>query len=126
MKRRQIPGISLGIIRDGAIIHAKGYEYSNVEHQVPVKTETVFLSGSVGKQFTAMAIMILIEREKVRLDNTINKYLMDAPIEWNNITIRHLLTHTSGMTDYPGHINFHTDYTEAEIYREIRMISLEF
>lgn len=126
LEKFQIPGISLGIIHDGTIIHAKGYGYSNVEHLVPVKPETVFQSGSVGKQFTAMAIMMLVERGKLELDNTIHNYFMDAPIAWNNITIRHLLTHTSGMTDYPDHINLRVDYTEDEIYREIRKIPLKF
>lgn len=95
IERLQIPGLSLGIIRNSTIIHAKGYGYSNVEHQVPVKLETVFQSGSIGKQFTAMAIMMLIERGKLGLDHTIIKYFTDAPIEWNNIMIRHLLTHTN-------------------------------
>jgi CubicO group peptidase (beta-lactamase class C family) len=126
MQKFQIPDLSLGILHDNQIIHAKGYGYSNVEHQIPVKLETVFQSGSVDKQFTSMAIMILIERGKLGLDNTINKYFADASIAWSNITVRHLLTHTSGMNNYPDDFNFRADYTEDEIYREIKKISLAF
>ncbi|CAF4007220.1 unnamed protein product [Rotaria sp. Silwood2] len=126
MEKFKIPGISLGIIRDGQIVHARGYGYSNVEHQVPVKLETVFQSGSVGKQFTAMAIMILVERGKLGLDFKINNYFKDTPIQWNNITVRHLLTHTSGMTNYPDNFNFRTDYTEDELYEIIQKIPLTF
>lgn len=126
MKELRIPGISLGIIQDGQIVHARGYGYSNVEHQVPVKLKTMFQSGSVGKQFTAMAIMILVERGKLELESKINSYFMGTPIEWNNITVRHLLTHTSGMTDYPDNFNFRADYTEDELYEIIKTIPLAF
>ena len=54
MQKQQLPGLSLAVIKAGQIILAKGYDFANVEHQVPVKPETVFQSGSVGKQFTAM------------------------------------------------------------------------
>ncbi|UJR34647.1 hypothetical protein I4U23_027424 [Adineta vaga] len=126
LERFSIPGIALGVFRNDKIIHAKGYGYSNIEHQVPVKPETVFQSGSVGKQFTSMAIMMLIEKGKLRLDDKIKQYFPDAPSTWNNITIRHLLTHTSGMTDYPDHINLQDDYTEEEIYQEIKKNPLAF
>jgi CubicO group peptidase (beta-lactamase class C family) len=126
MQKQKIPGVSLAVIRDGQIIYAKGYGYANVEHQVPVKTETIFQSGSVGKQFTAMAIMILVEDGKIGLDDKINKYFTDAPAEWNNITIRHLLTHTSGMRGYPEDFNFRADYTEDSLYKIIKTLPLAF
>ncbi|CAF1374758.1 unnamed protein product, partial [Didymodactylos carnosus] len=126
MEKQKIPGASLAIIRDGKIIHGRGYGYSNIEHQVPVKAETIFQSGSVGKQFTSMAVMMLVEQGKIELDDKINNYFRDAPIKWNNITIRNLLTHTSGMTDYPEDFNYRADYTEDDIYRQIRTIPLAF
>ena len=70
MQRQKIPGVSLAVVRDGRIIYAKGYGYANVEHQVPVKPETIFQSGSVGKQFTAMAVMMLAEEGKLGPDLT--------------------------------------------------------
>jgi CubicO group peptidase (beta-lactamase class C family) len=126
MQRQKIPGVSLAVIRNGQVIYAKGYGYANVEHQVPVKPETIFQSASVGKQFTAMAIMLLVEEGKIGLDDKINKYFTDAPAEWNNITVRHLLTHTSGMTDYPKGFDFRADYTEEDIYKKVKAAPLGF
>src|SRR6185295_19419955 len=67
MQRQRIPGLSLAVIKDGQPILNKSYGLSNVEHQVPVKPETVFQSGSIGKQFTATAVMILVEDGKLSL-----------------------------------------------------------
>ena len=126
MQKQKIPGVSLAVIRDGKIIYAKGYGYANVEHQVPVKPETIFQSGSVGKQFTSMAVMLLVEEGKIGLDDKISKYFTDAPAEWSGITVRHLLTHTSGMTDYPKDFDFRADYTEDDIYKRIKTVPLAF
>ena len=96
MQRQRIPGVSLAVVRRGKIALVKSYGFSNVEHRVAVKPETVFQSSSIGKQFTAAAVMILIEEGKLSLDDRITKYFTDAPESWKNITVRHLLTHTSG------------------------------
>src|SRR5687768_7939737 len=112
MKAQQIAGVSLAVIKDGQIVLAKGYGLANVEHQVPAKAETIFQSGSMGKQFTATAVMMLMEDGKLAIDDKLNKYFPDAPEAWRNVTIRHLLTHTSGMTDYPSDFDFRRDYTE--------------
>src|SRR6185369_16539839 len=74
MRRQKIPGVSLAIIKDGKAILAKGYGFANVEHKVLVKPETVFQSGSVGKQFTATAVMMLVEDGKIGLDEKISTY----------------------------------------------------
>jgi CubicO group peptidase (beta-lactamase class C family) len=126
MRKQKAPGVSLAVLRHGQIVHGRGYGYSNIEHQVPVKSETIFQSGSVGKQFTSMAIMMLVEKGEIELDDKINKFFTDAPIEWNNITVRHLLTHTAGMTDYPTDFDFRADYTEDDLYRIITTIPLTF
>jgi CubicO group peptidase (beta-lactamase class C family) len=126
MQAQQIPGLSLAIIKDGRIVLAKGYGFANVEHKVPVKPETVFQSGSVGKQFTATAVMMLIEEGKLSLDDKITKYFPDAPTAWRDITVRHMLTHTSGMTDYPADFDLRRDYTEDELYQSIKAIPLAF
>lgn len=65
MTKRQIPGLALLVVRDGKIVKQQGYGFSNVELQVPVKPETLFQSGSMGKQFTATAVMMLVEEGKV-------------------------------------------------------------
>src|SRR3989442_3017770 len=100
MQRQHIPGLSLAVLKDGQIILAKGYGFANVEHQVSVKPETIFQSGSMGKQFTATAVMMLVEAGKLSLSDPITKYFSDAPDSWKIITVRHLLTHTAGTTDY--------------------------
>lgn len=126
MKTQQIPGVSLAVIKDGQIILAKGYGLANVEHQIPVRPETIFQSGSMGKQFTATAVMLLMEDGKLAVDDKISKYFLNTPESWQNITIRHLLTHTSGMTDYPRDFDFRRDYTEDELYERAKAIPLAF
>ena len=126
MRRQHIPGVSLAVITNGQIILAKGYGLANVEHQVPVKPETIFQSGSVGKQFTATAVMMLVEAGKIHLDDNINKYLTKAPGSWGKIKVRHLLTHTSGMGDYPSDFDFRRDYTEDQLLARLSKIPLEF
>ena len=126
MDRQKIPGVSLAVVRNGKPIIVKGYGLANVEHQVPVKPETVFQSGSVGKQFTATAIMLLVEDGKIKLDEKIGTYLGEVPENWANITVRHLLTHTGGMTDYPRDFDFRRDYTEEEILRRAKEIPVAF
>src|SRR5205085_1451278 len=64
MQKQRIPGLSLAVIDGGKIVYAKGYGFANIEHQVPVRPETIFQSGSVGKQFTATAVMMLVEEGK--------------------------------------------------------------
>jgi CubicO group peptidase (beta-lactamase class C family) len=126
MQRQNIPGLALLIARDGNIIRAQGFGVSNVEHQVPVKPETVFQSGSMGKQFTATAVMMLVEEGKIGLDDPITKYLKDAPTTWKSVSVRHLLSHTAGFTDYPDNFNFRADYTEDQLLKIISGVPLAF
>ena len=126
MQRQHIPGLSLAVIKDGQIVLAKGYGLANVEHQVAVKPETVFQSGSMGKQFTATAVMMLVEAGKLSLSDPITKYFADAPDTWKKITVRHLLTHTAGTTDYPRDFDFRRDYTEDELLKRAEAIPLAF
>lgn len=126
MQKQKIPGVSLAVVRDGKPMIVKGYGFANLEHQVPVKPETVFQSGSVGKQFTATAVMMLVEDGKISLDEKIGKYLGDVPETWANITVRHLLSHTGGMTDYPQDFDFRRDYTEDELFKRAKEIPVAF
>src|SRR5882724_6150166 len=97
MERRHIPGLALAVARQGKIVKVRGYGVANLEHDVPVTPETVFELASVTKQFTAAAIMTLVEEGKVQLDDPVAWHLPRAPETWNAITVRHLLTHTSGL-----------------------------
>ena len=126
MEKQKIPGVSLAVARDGKPLIVKGYGFANVEHQVPVKPETIFQSGSVGKQFTAMAVMMLVEEGKIGLDDKISKYLGEVPEAWANVTVRHLLTHTGGLTDYPREFDFRKDYTEDDLLKQAKEVPTAF
>ena len=99
MKQRHIPGLSLAVVKNNKIIKAKGYGLANVELNVPATKDTVYEIGSVTKVFTATAVMMLVNDGKVGLDDTITNYLSGLPQAWAGITVRHLLSHTSGITN---------------------------
>jgi len=124
MQRQHIPGLALLVARGGKIIKAEGFGLANVELQVPVKPETVFQSGSVGKQFTATAVMMLVEEGKIGLDDKLTKYFPHAPDQWNEVTVRELLSHTAGFGDYPKNFNFRKDWTEDELLKMVEGIPL--
>ena len=135
MREQKIPGLALSVVRDGKVVKATGFGLANVELNVPVKPETLFQTGSVGKQFTSMAVMMLVEEGKVKLDDKISKYFDQAPASWAGITIRNLLTHTSGVPDYDSDaltegknpfINLRADYTEQELLRKFETLPVEF
>lgn len=126
MVKQHIPGLALLVSRGGQVILAKGYGMANVELQVPVKPDTIFQSGSVGKQFTATAVMMLVEEGKIGLDDPLTKYFPDAPVTWKNVTVRELLSHTAGFTDYPKNFDMRKDYTEAELIKIVEKIPLAY
>jgi CubicO group peptidase (beta-lactamase class C family) len=126
MTKQRIPGLALLVSRGGQVIRAQGYGLANVELQVPVKPETIFQSGSVGKQFTATAVMMLVEEGKIGLEDPLTKYFPDAPPSWKKVTIRELLSHTAGFTDYPKSFDMRRDYTEAEQLKIVESIPLAF
>ncbi|HTZ46117.1 MAG TPA: serine hydrolase domain-containing protein [Verrucomicrobiae bacterium] len=131
---QKIPGVAVAICRDGKLMQASGYGLANVELNVPVTPETIFQTGSVGKQFTSMAVMMLVEQGKIGLDDKITKYLPESPSTWKKVTIRELLTHTSGIADYGGEedtmgkgvINFRKDYTEQELIQAFAKMPMDF
>jgi CubicO group peptidase (beta-lactamase class C family) len=133
-KAQKIPGVSLAVCSDGKIVKASGYGLANVELDVPATPETIFQTGSVGKQFTSMAVMMLVEEGKIGLEDKITKYIPEAPAAWKDVTVRHLLTHTSGIADYGGEedtmgkgvINFRKDYTEEELVQAFAKMPMDF
>ena len=126
MATQHIPGLALLVSRGGHVIRAQGYGLANVELQVPVKPETIFQSGSVGKQFTATAVMMLVEEGKIALDDPLPKYFPDAPAPRTQVTVRQLLSHTAGFTDYPNGFDMRKDYTEAELLKIVEAIPLAY
>ena len=98
--RQHVPGLALEVVQNGKVVKQKGYGLADVERNVPVTTDTVFEIGSITKQFTATAIMLLVDGGKIGLDDKISRYRDGLPDAWNAVTIRQLLSHTSGIPDY--------------------------
>ncbi|MFL6193591.1 MAG: serine hydrolase [Thermoanaerobaculia bacterium] len=96
------PGASAIVIKDGKAVLRKGYGTANLELGVPVSPDMVFELGSITKQFTAAAILLLQERGQLRVEDDITKYLTDFPTDGKAVTIENLLTHTSGVPSYTG------------------------
>ena len=100
MQHLHIPGLSLAIVRDGRIAKSAGYGFANLELRTDATKETVYEIGSNTKQFTAAAIMLLVEDGKIHLEDSIANYFPEVPDTWRDITIRHLLTHSSGIQNH--------------------------
>jgi CubicO group peptidase (beta-lactamase class C family) len=126
LAQQRIPGATLLIARAGRIMRVAGYGFANVELHVPAVPATVFQSGSVGKQFTATAVMMLAEEGRLQLDDPLTRYFPDAPAAWRAVTIRHLLCHTGGFGDYPEDFDMRRDYTEQELLRRVESRPLAF
>lgn len=103
------PGCAIGLARNGQPVLTRAYGLANLEYDVPNTPETIFESGSVAKQFTAAAVVLLAQDGKLSLDDDVRKYLPELHDFGKRITIRHLLTHTSGLRDW---------YTLAELERQ--------
>jgi CubicO group peptidase (beta-lactamase class C family) len=97
IEKEKIVGLSVGIIKNGQIVKAKGYSKANVELGVAASENTVYKLASVSKQFIATAIMKMVEDKKISLQDPVSKFFKNAPTHWSKITIRHLLNHTSGL-----------------------------
>jgi len=97
MERMRIPGVALAVVRAGKVIKAEGYGIADLEHAIPVTPQTVFKIGSVSKQFLATGIMLLAQDGRLAVDDPVAKYYPNAPESWRGITLRHFLTHTSGV-----------------------------
>ena len=102
---------SVLVAQDGKVLLDKGYGSANLEWDIPDSPQTKFRLGSLTKQFTAAAILLLEERGKLRTDDLVAKYLPDAPAGWAKITIANLLTHTSGIPNFTSFADYST--TEA-------------
>ncbi len=100
METRQFPGASVTVVKDGTVVLAKGYGFSDVEKSTKATEQTVYQLASVTKPFTAMAIQMLVEDGKLSLDGKITGILSGLPAAWEPVTVRHLLSHTSGIKSY--------------------------
>jgi D-alanyl-D-alanine carboxypeptidase len=126
MKRQNIPGLSLVVLKDGKIIKTAGYGSANIKLQIPATPETVYKIASVSKQFIATGIMLLVQEGRLSLDDPISKHLEGTLATWKGITIRHLLTHTSGIVrEAPGFDPFKVQ-SDVDIIKSAYPLPLRF
>ncbi|SEK36312.1 CubicO group peptidase, beta-lactamase class C family [Aquimarina amphilecti] len=124
------PGISILVAKEGKSIYRKAFGKANLELDVSLKPENVFEIGSITKQFTAVAILMLEEQGKLTIDDEITKYIPDYPTNDKKITIHHLLNHTSGIKSYTGMASFmesaRTDMTPTELIDVFKNEPMDF
>ena len=94
------PGAAVLVVSKGKVVHARGYGFANVVARTPITTKTTFDLASVSKQFTAMAVMMMVERGKLSYSDPLSRFFPEFPSWARRITVKHLLTHTSGIADY--------------------------
>src|SRR6266508_3890848 len=126
MQKQRIPGLSLAVVKEGKVIKAEGYGLANVEHNVPARPETVYKIASVSKQFIASGIMMLVQEGKIGLDDKVGKYLDGTPESWNGVTIRHLLTHTSGIVREGPAFDPFKDQKDFDVIKSAYPLPLRF
>lgn len=130
MEKRHVPGASVAVVRDGKVVLSKGYGLANVELGVPATPDTVYQLASVTKTFTATAVMTLVKEGKLSLDDRITVRLPGLPKAWEGVTVRHLLSHTSGIKSYTSVKDFgktaRKDYAPREIIALVAGEPLEF
>lgn len=128
MQHHPIPGVALAVVRNGKCIKRAGYGFANLEWQTRVTPKTVFEIGSMTKQFTAAGILLLMQDGKLSLDDPISKYLTNTPASWKDITVRNLLTHTSGLTNYNNIEGFEIakHLTQAQFIKQLGAYPLDF
>jgi D-alanyl-D-alanine carboxypeptidase len=100
MRKQQIPGLSLAVVQAGKVVKMKGYGLGNVELNVSATPNTVYELQSITKSFVACGIMLLVEEGKLGFDDKITKNLSGLPDAWRDVTVRHVLTHTSGIPSF--------------------------
>ncbi|HET6779155.1 MAG TPA: serine hydrolase domain-containing protein, partial [Gemmatimonadales bacterium] len=118
---------SVAIVRGDSILLARGFGFANLEHRVPATDSTVYQSGSLGKQFTATVVGMLAQQGRLSLNERITRWFPEGRGAWDSVTVRHLLTHTSGVPDYTDSmIDLRKDYTEEQLVRIAAKQRLDF
>lgn len=117
MRKMGIPGLSIAVIKDGKIVKLEGYGSANLETNTPATPDSIYKIASLSKPFVAYAIQILAAEKKIGLDDKLSRYLTGTPESWKDITIRHVLTHTSGIPRDP------TDYRPYDRQKPMAVIT---
>lgn len=129
LKAQPLAGISVAVIQDGKTVYAKGHGLAEVENKVAATEDTVYQLASVTKQFTAAAVMLLVEEGRVKLDDPISKHLANLPSAWQPLTVRQLLSHTSGVPNYTRFMDGiikTKDYSHEEILKLVTEKPMDF
>jgi CubicO group peptidase (beta-lactamase class C family) len=129
MQARHVPGAALAVIRNGQLLKIQTYGLANIEWNQAVTRQSPFWLDSLTKLITAVGVMQLVHTGQIALDDSITRYLPDAPAEWEPVTVRHLLAHQSGIKDdyweqYKGTALVH--YDAQDIYRYAIKQPLQF
>lgn len=124
----KIPGASVSVVHRGKVVKEAGYGLANLELRVPTTAHSLFEIGSITKQLSAEAVMVLVEKGKLTLDDHLSQYISGLPAEWSSITLRHLMTHTSGLHDWETDttFSFRREYSVEEFVAFIARHPLEF
>ena len=127
--RQHLPGLALAVLKDGKRIESRSFGWADLERRVRVTPDTLFEIGSVTKQFTAVALMLLVEDGKLGVDDLLGSHLAGLPDAWQGVTLRHLLTHTSGIADYEelmGYVGYRQVMTAEQVIAVVAAKPLEF
>ncbi len=124
------PGGTVIVMKDGAAVFRAARGMANIELEVPLRPDSILRIGSVTKQFTSAAVMMLVEQGRLSLDDDITKFVPDYPTGGRHISIEHLLTHTSGIKSYTGMSGWRAawgrDFTTAELIDFFKKEPMEF
>jgi CubicO group peptidase (beta-lactamase class C family) len=128
MEEQHIPGLSMAVLRQGKAVKSQGYGYADLDQKIKVTRDTVFQLQSITKSFTATAIMMLAEDNKISPEDKISKYLDALPASWQGITISHLLTHTSGIKDFINEptVDLAKDLEPQDVILSLEKLPLNF
>lgn len=129
LERQHIPGLSLAIVRGDRVVKMRGYGLANVEHRVPASADTVYEIGSITKQFTSMAVMLLREQGRLSLDDRLGSLLPEIPEPWKPVTLKQLLAHTSGIPDYEevmGYDSYRLAMKPEQVFAYVATKPLDF
>jgi CubicO group peptidase (beta-lactamase class C family) len=126
MQEQKLVGVSVGIIKDGKLVKSTGYGLANREYRVLADENTVYKLASISKHMIAVAIMKLYEEKRLKLTDKVTKYFPDAPASWSDITVRHLMNHTSGLVGESPGFRFNLAQSDSVLIREAYNIPLRF
>ncbi len=129
LTRQHLPGLALVVLKDGRRVQSRSFGWADLERRVRVTPDTLFEIGSVTKQFTAVALMLLVEDGKLGLDDLLSSHLPGMPEAWQGVTLRHLLTHTSGIADYEeimGYVGYRQVMPSEQVIAVVATRPLEF